>query len=635
MSTILFFSLLINTAFARDTTAIMEDAMEAGLHQSPAWRALLMYGPSGESVIDSPGFFLSPQGRTDPAGELSATVRALVSGGQGGDGEDKGGAACRFPARREWLDRQLGPGVLPRPHCPELEKYMKKLAPHKATLVFPEAHLNSPASMFGHTLIRIDPAGGGGLLGYAVSYAADMPDDPGPLFPLRGVIGGYRGRFSVLPYHEKLKEYTHMDSRDIWEYPLALSPGEVRLMALHVWELQEAWADYFFFDDNCSYLLLFLLDAAKEAGQGHEAKGEGPAEEKGPADGFPLWVIPADTVRSMSDRGFLNSPAFRPSRATLIRHMESLALKDTLDAATDMAEGRLKPDAFILNSPLPGEQRALATELAAEYTKQMASMRVLGQGAYKERYLGILSARSRAARLEGSYTTPPAPASPLEGHGASRVSVGYGQLEDEGYALLKWRFAYHSLDDPPGGYVPGAGISLMDVELRHINNTTVLERLGLLRISSVAPMGNFIRPLSWRLELGAQRERVLSTTTGGGRTPAILRLAAGPALGTGRGGMAYALVGPSVKLGGALDDGYAFGGFVLAGGLLRAGDAYSLMAEARAGYHSEGHAHGESGLRLVQTIRPGKASALMLDYSRQRLEGHYSSDWSFSLNLYF
>ena len=52
----------------------------------------------------------------------------------------------------------------------------------------------------------------------------------------------------MLPYYEKIKEYSNLENRDIWEYSLEFTPDEVERMLLHLWELKDIYTDYYFFD---------------------------------------------------------------------------------------------------------------------------------------------------------------------------------------------------------------------------------------------------------------------------------------------------------------------------------------------------------------------------------------------------
>ena len=88
-----------------------------------------------------------------------------------------------------------------------------------------------------------------------------------------------------MPYYLKVREYTDLENRDIWEYELNLSPEEIDRLLMHAWELGPIHFDYYFFDENCAYHLLGLLEAAR------------PDLEL--TKGFRWWAIPSDTVREV------------------------------------------------------------------------------------------------------------------------------------------------------------------------------------------------------------------------------------------------------------------------------------------------------------------------------------------------
>ncbi len=74
--------------------------------------------------------------------------------------------------------------------------------PQGITLVFPSAFMNNPASMFGHTFLRVDQKGQTEqtrILAYTINYAADVPPDEGPAYPIKGIFGLYKGQFSTPP----------------------------------------------------------------------------------------------------------------------------------------------------------------------------------------------------------------------------------------------------------------------------------------------------------------------------------------------------------------------------------------------------------------------------------------------------
>ena len=185
--------------------------------------------------------------------------------------------------------------------------------------------MNNPASMFGHTFINIETENRSRLLSHAVNYSAFTTETNGLVFALKGLSGFYKGYFSILPYYEKVQEYSDINQRDIWEYRLNFTQAEVKKMVMHIWELQEIYAYYYFFDENCSYHILFLLEAARPGLHLTDQPN--------------WWVIPIDTVRALQDAGVIESAEYRPSRATKIRY---------LAAALDQAGAKNRP------RPCPG-----------------------------------------------------------------------------------------------------------------------------------------------------------------------------------------------------------------------------------------------------------------------------------------
>ena len=278
---------------------LQKAAQDKRLWAHRQWQVLLHYQPrfgggGVESQVDDADFFLSPSGKFNPQSELDATLASFFA-----PPDSEGGAEhpqCQFIARYQWLKQELGFAAeyLPEYACPQFDDWLAEMDPDRVTLVFPVAYLNNPASMFGHTLLRIDSnqrSPQTRLLDFTINYAADTQEEPGLSYAMKGLFGGYEGSFSVAPYYVQVKRYGDIENRDIWEYQLALSHEEVLRMLMHTWELRSAGLDYYFLDENCSYQLLTLLEAAR------------PSLHL--LDQFGLWAIPADTVRAVAHEGDL------------------------------------------------------------------------------------------------------------------------------------------------------------------------------------------------------------------------------------------------------------------------------------------------------------------------------------------
>ncbi|TKB87313.1 MAG: DUF4105 domain-containing protein, partial [Nitrospira sp.] len=244
-------------------TQLLQQARQARLADAREWHLLLHYRANlfggYTSEQDDTGFFLAPEGKTDPQAELDATLRQFFSPEL--VGRSKQPAQCAFVARYAWLVEQLrfDPIQLPPMPCERFERWIEEFHARSITLVFPSAFMNNPASMFGHTFLRIDQEGQTAqtrLLAYTINFAADVPPDEGLAYPVRGIFGGYRGQFSTVPYYLKVQEYRDIENRDIWEYRLSFDDRQIRRLLMHAWELGNASFDYFFFKENCSYHLL-------------------------------------------------------------------------------------------------------------------------------------------------------------------------------------------------------------------------------------------------------------------------------------------------------------------------------------------------------------------------------------------
>lgn len=311
---------------------LLAEAHRQKLHEERTWNVLLHYTKtiSGgyRSRIDDGNFFLSAVGRKDREAELDANLRSLFIA----DSKDGAHSACRFPARFDCLKSRLAidPSLLPEFTCTERDKTLAAVDAKSAVLVFPVGHVNSPASMFGHTLIRIDGSSRSNLISYAVNYAASAIDSNGFLYAWKGLTGSYKGYFSVLSYYTKVKEYNDLEHRDMWEYRLRLSEDEVRKMVNHCWELHNISSSYYFLDENCSYNLLFLIEAARPELRLTEKTG--------------IFVLPTHTIRIALESGILEEAHYRPSQGTRIRKIMSLLDRTGQQSAYDLAHAAKVPE---------------------------------------------------------------------------------------------------------------------------------------------------------------------------------------------------------------------------------------------------------------------------------------------------
>ncbi len=477
-------------------TQLIDQAEQEKLADRREWHLLLHYrkGIFGgyESEQDDPGFFLSSKGKTDPPAELAATLTQLFSTEL--VGRSRQPAQCAFIARYHWLKEQLkfDPTRLVPLTCERFDRWYEDFEVQSISLIFPSAFLNNPASMFGHTLFRVDQKGQTEqtrILAYTINYAADVPRGAGLAYPIRGIFGSYKGYFSTIPYYLKVQQYRDIENRDIWEYRLNLTDNQLRRFLMHAWELGNAYFDYFFFKENCSYHLLALLDYADP--------------DLHLTDEFMFWTVPADTVRLIvSKPGLVSHITYRPSRSTVIKRKREALPPGERDLAH-----RITQDLGELTSPtftrlVPAKQ-AFVLDLASDYLRYRIETTDSHKPEWKERNRAVLTARSQLRIPSEEFTVRPFARQPELGHKMLQAAIGGGWRNNDTFEEATFRGGYHNLLDPEVGYTPDAQIEMASITVRHYNRAdqTRVERATLLNLLSLSPMDSVFHAPSWKLNI--------------------------------------------------------------------------------------------------------------------------------------
>ncbi len=620
------FSLLLlaglKVAAAADASPWRARARQDNLAAARPWQVLLHYKPDlvgrPVSLIDDRRFFLAAAGKTDPQAELDATLTALFLPPDPDRPEEH--VLCRFPARSRWLGETLAidPALLPAVDCRELDQAMAQVEPQRAVLIFPGNHNNSPASMFGHTLIGIEGRHESRLLSYAVNYAAHTDDANGFAYAIKGVFGLYDGYYSLLPYYVKVREYNDLERRDVWEYALDLTPAEVARMTLHIWELREISSDYYFFDENCSYNLLFLLEAARPT--------------LNLTDPCRPWVIPLDTVRIVEDAGLVGEIRYRPSKATRIAALAGQMDRTEIDLTQALLADRLEV-ADLETSGLATEEQMRVLDVAIETTEFRYYRKELDQAAYQKRSLELLGARSRLGRADDDYLALPDPGRPDDGHGSNRLALGLGVRDGDWYQELRLRPAYHNLLDADQGYLAGSQIDFFSLALRYTpeRQQVELKSFDFIDIVSLSPRHPFFRPISWKVSTGFHQRLfedgddhlVYRLNPGGGFTWGGSRA------------MAYLLMETDALVGGRFRDGHALGFGGSAGVLANPLPDWKLQLTARQLCYVLGDHHAGLEVALRQNWRLDETLSVVLEAGREKIFGRYVTDGALLLNYYW
>lgn len=486
------------------------DADRLELDQRRQWRTLMHYQSryfgGVKSHFDSPSFFLSEDGKVDARAELQATLAAFfeparaVPPGERYDPKNEH-PQCRFRARYQWLKEVLAFDAerLPEQDCPDYKEWSKTLGAESATLIFAASYINNPASMFGHTMLRLDrrPDAGSILTSYVVSFAAEPWTTNPFIYSVLGLSGGFDAQFSVLPFYVKTHEYSSMENRDLWEYHLNFEPEEFERLIAHIWEVQGNTIDYYYLDENCSFHLLTLLEVAKPSLR--------------LSDNFPGAVIPTDTLRQVLDAsGLSDRRNFRPAqRRQMLARRAALTVEEVKIAGQlgQAAKGKAEVLAALQDAP-PARQVEVLDAAIALWSFNYGS----DEQADKSWKYKLLAARG-GLKTTSSEVEIVAPTPPEVGHKTARVSVAGGIAgAQDGFLELGVRPALHDLLTSDVGYSPLAQIEFLDLRLRVENFDTgiadtdiILQHFDLLEIISLSPLDAWIKKWSWGVKTGFDR----------------------------------------------------------------------------------------------------------------------------------
>ncbi|NBO39151.1 DUF4105 domain-containing protein [bacterium] len=440
------------------------------LANTEQWHKILFYAPTWmlrkKSLVDDPRFFLSEHGKSNAEEELKATLRAFNEGSP----SERQEALCKYPARRLWLEQKLKRAFEdPQPKnssdvCQRFNIFKKSVQANKASLIFSSYYPGNPGSLFGHTLLKfakVNEAGTSGneLLDFGLNHAAQPTTSNPLLYAPMGLSGLFPGFISFMPYYVKVQEYNNAESRDLWEYELDLNTEEVRLALLAVFELSTHRVDYFYFDDNCSLIMLAFIDIARPSLQ---------LVEK-----FNAWVIPGDTVRVVHNKpGLVAQVKFRASNVRRFLQLEERLTDEERRIFNSLIESKKNAnfDLQSLNKLTP-EQKMHVIDTILEYIDADEQLTGTKEPVkwVKERP-EILKFRAQLGLTSAPLKIPkPEQEAPHKAYPPTRFSLGSitalsANLSPKNGILLGWRPALHTLDNPVAGMGADLGIAFFNLE---------------------------------------------------------------------------------------------------------------------------------------------------------------------------
>ena len=477
---------------------------ELKIGSSIEWKRVLLFVPrwfaDASSVADEQTFFNSPDGMTNSEQELAATIGSFFAPWSGSPDDHP---VCRFPRRLSFIEKALGekfPQEL-TPSCPAYQRWRADHPVDGISLVFASNYLNNPASLYGHTFLRLhrkrgDGTGSSPLLDYAVNFAANPTTENPILYPLMGLTGRFFGTFSLMPYYIKVQEYNNAESRDLFEYNLNFSDEDLDNFMKLLWEAGPHGIRYWYMDENCSFILLTMIAGAKT--------------DLDAADHFPLVVSPKDTLLVLKPSSLLGDMIRRPSAQTRLNVRRSMLSAKEVQIFNEQIRA---PELIDAVKTASSEAKVRLLDALIEWIsweeKLAGSMLPVEK---RNLWTAALTARSQIPVASVPLDLSKSPTSlPEQGHKAHRVHAAIrGQQRGNPELVVGVRLSLHEYLSPVAGYSSDQEITMIDVQasakLNHQRNLKLYpEKFTLVRILSV-PNYEWINPSpAWTLSLESKR----------------------------------------------------------------------------------------------------------------------------------
>lgn len=226
-----------------------EKARQLSLSEHRVWHTLLHLENRQPQIKDRR--FLLTVKNFSPARELDAVLDGIFSIGQP--------FACQFPARTLWLQKFIAIPEIDTTKCPEIKEFIEKAPFEKLDYVYADESVIQPASILGHSFLRISGKNETGWVEHAVSFYTNAETYNLPKLVWETLVSGKRGFFTLSPYKEEIQKYLRVEQRNMWIFEVRTNSETRELIRNHLFELRNTELTYFFHKYNCATLLQNIL----------------------------------------------------------------------------------------------------------------------------------------------------------------------------------------------------------------------------------------------------------------------------------------------------------------------------------------------------------------------------------------
>ncbi len=460
--------------------------------QNSTWAALLHADKNQRTKIRNQQFFISKlKGKLTISvrGELEESIKAFSNP------KTHLQFICRFPARAVWISKNFNLDTpLNLKSCPILQQYLSDVKAESISYLFVGPYMANPASVMGHGVLRLRrKKNEHSIKDYTIGFAANVDRGINPLqYAYNGLFGGFFGRFSLTPFFNRITEYLKIENRPMWEYKLPFKEDQIRFMMLHLWEIRDqSLFQYYFFDENCAYYLIDLLNLISD---------------KDLLEGLPLIVLPNRVPVYLRRHLELEQNSYFPS------YIEKTSFKYELLSQEEKSRFLKAIKTKEVENSFSGKE----INALLEYLKLERVIKNKNYGPKTEEFFNNLIQKKIELGLPDE--TPPIEnkSDPSKAHGISRLSLGYERTSSQGSeTLFRLRPFLHEFTEIDEGYVDNSEIYLLTPVLGYTENKNLrLSKFTFISFNHIPPKIDFLSMNAFKLSLKMERASGLSRYQG-------------------------------------------------------------------------------------------------------------------------
>ena len=453
----------------------IDKALKKSLYKDSYWLKLLHFKDK-KSTINTKEFFLSPKGNINPKKELIATITKFIINPN---------LICKYPARYKWLNKQINLNIKNQ-ECKRLKKFLKPNFKN-LSIVFTSQRYDSPASVFGHTMIKVETDD----IPYVIDYTAKIARKTDLIsYIYKGLSGKFYSNYRIMPYTIKDNEYRAGEFRDLLNFSLNLTKDEINNIMLHLYEIKKTKEEYFFLNHNCSSEVIKLIDIAK-----YDSKLN---------DKLKRLVIPIDIIYILKNNNYIEKITIQNSKLKQFYNSINRFNDKEKDILFKIIDHNYSINRFERENIVPQRSKYLIILAAIDYF-EIKSIKDTLNSKDKYPYLKLIEL-SLKYNIESDFRKKTILDKIPISDKLHKIYLGATySFKDKNEILIGYRDLYRNRFDLVDSMKKNGSVELLDFALRRKTNKISLEHLNIANLEAMPISNRFFKEIINKIKLGISR----------------------------------------------------------------------------------------------------------------------------------